>query len=131
MSASGTSAWTRRRWPGRRAARNRSAPKPPSATAELIGNRDVCLEHDITERDRYGRLLRYVWLPDGRLANEVLLREGLATVTTYPPDVKYVKSRYLPAQREAQAAGLGRARATSGPPRRLRYRFTGVSTDNG
>ena len=74
---------------------------------ELIGRGRVCLERDITERDRYGRLLRYVWNDEGTLINEVLLREGLARVTTYPPDVKYVESRYVPAQREAEAARRG------------------------
>jgi len=82
----------------------------PEATAlnkSLVQGQRVCLEKDITERDRYGRLLRYVWLADGRLVNEELLLAGLATVVTYPPDVKYVESRYLPAQRAAREAGRG------------------------
>lgn len=77
------------------------------ANREMVEDERVCLERDITERDRYGRLLRYVWLADGTLVNEELLRLGLAQVITYPPDVKYVESRYLPAQDEAQAAGRG------------------------
>ena len=82
-------------------------PEATSLNKSLVQGRRVCLEKDITERDRYGRLLRYVWLADGRLVNEELLLAGLATVVTYPPDVKYVESRYLPAQRAAREAGRG------------------------
>ena len=52
-------------------------------------------------------ILRYVWVQSGGgwvFVNLELLRKGLATVTTYPPDVKYVDSLYLPAQRATQAA---------------------------
>ncbi len=66
----------------------------------------VCLESDITNRDQYGRLLRYVWLPDGQLLNEALVAAGLAQVSTFPPDVRHLDDRYLPAQAAAQAAGL-------------------------
>jgi len=89
----------------------------------LLAGGTVCLERDVTERDRYGRLLRYVWLPDGTLVNEALLLAGLAVVTTYPPDVKYVESRFLPAQEAARNEGRGvwgeppptRAPAPAGP----------------
>lgn len=78
-----------------------------AANRTLVEGRRVCLESDITDRDRFGRLLRYIWLEDGTLVNEALLARGLAQVVTYPPDVKYVESRYLPAQRAAREAGLG------------------------
>ncbi|MCK9518875.1 MAG: thermonuclease family protein [Dehalococcoidia bacterium] len=77
------------------------------ANARMVEDARVCLERDVSETDRYGRLLRYVWLRDGTLVNEELLRLGLAQITTYPPDVKYVESRYLPAQDEAQASRRG------------------------
>lgn len=51
----------------------------------------VRLEFDMQPRDRYGRLLAYVWLPDGRMLNEVLLEEGYAMLLTVPPTVKYVE----------------------------------------
>ncbi len=51
----------------------------------------VKLEFDLQKRDRYGRLLAYVWLPDGRMLNEVILREGYASLLTIPPNVKYVE----------------------------------------
>ena len=56
--------------------------------------------------DRYGRLLAYVWLPEGSMFNEVLLKEGYAQVATFPPNVKYVE-RFEEAQREAREAGRG------------------------
>lgn len=41
-------------------------------------------------RDRYGRLLAYLWLADGTLFNELLLGEGYAQLLTIPPNnVKY------------------------------------------
>ncbi|MGE5596830.1 MAG: thermonuclease family protein [Hyphomicrobiales bacterium] len=78
-----------------------------AANKDLLRDGRVCLERDVSERDRYGRLLRYAWLADGRMAGEELVREGLARVATFPPDVKYIDSRLLPAQREAQQAGRG------------------------
>lgn len=75
--------------------------------SQLLQDGRVCLEKDITERDRFDRLLRYAWLEDGTFVNEALLLAGLARVVTYPPDVRYVESRYLPAQQQARDAGLG------------------------
>ncbi len=66
---------------------------------ELVQGKIVELEKDISERDRYGRLLRYVWLGD-TMINETLVREGYAQVSTFPPDVKY-EQVFLAAQREA------------------------------
>lgn len=54
---------------------------------ELVEGKEVRLERDISERDTYGRLLRFVYLEDGTFVNEVLVREGYAFVSTYPPDV--------------------------------------------
>ncbi|MFN3265126.1 MAG: thermonuclease family protein, partial [Aquificaceae bacterium] len=48
-----------------------------------------------------GRLLAYVWLSDGRMLNEVLVKEGYAMVYTIPPNVKY-QERFLQAQRYAR-----------------------------
>lgn len=72
---------------------------------KLINGRHVILEKDISETDKYGRLLRYIFLPieDGSLlfVNDYLIREGFAKVLTYPPDVKYTE-QFLEAQREAK-----------------------------
>lgn len=77
--------------------------------AALVADRDVILEKDISETDRYGRLLRYVWLQDGdiwTMANMELVRLGYAQVLTYPPDVKYA-SQFVEAERAARSSGLG------------------------
>jgi micrococcal nuclease len=56
---------------------------------------DLYLETDVSDRDRFGRLLRYVWLDFGGgevyLVNEALVRAGYAAFSTFPPDVKYVE----------------------------------------
>jgi micrococcal nuclease len=54
----------------------------------LLEGKRVHLEKDLSETDRYKRLLRYVWLGD-LLINEYLVKEGYAIASTYPPDVKY------------------------------------------
>ncbi|MGE0227625.1 MAG: thermonuclease family protein [Dehalococcoidia bacterium] len=66
----------------------------------------VFLERDVSETDAFGRLLRYVWLEDGRLFNELIVAEGYATLATYPPDVKYV-DRIRAAQQAAYEGGRG------------------------
>ncbi len=70
-----------------------------------VEGRVVRLERDVVERDRYGRVLAYVWV-DGRLVNEELLREGVAMLYTVPPNVRHVE-RLRRAQEEARAAGRG------------------------
>ncbi len=80
------------------------------ANRALVDGRDVVLERDVSETDRYDRLLRNVWVQDqhGRLVmvGLELVRTGFAQVSTYPPDVKYV-DRLRAAQDEARAAGVG------------------------
>ncbi len=67
----------------------------------LSAGKTVYLEFDVQKTDRYGRLLAYVWLEDGSMLNEVLVREGYATIYTIPPNVKY-QERLLEAQRYAR-----------------------------
>lgn len=66
----------------------------------------VYLETDVQLHDRYGRLLAYVYLPDGRMLNEVLVEEGYATVYTVPPNVKYAE-RLVELQRKAMMEKRG------------------------
>lgn len=85
-------------------------PEAADANAELVAGRQVVLEKDVSETDRFGRLLRYVWLHDDSgwlLVNLELVRLGFAQVATYPPDVKYIEPLFVPAQREAREAGIG------------------------
>lgn len=66
----------------------------------------VRLELDVQERDQYGRLLAYVYLPDGRMLNALLLEAGLAQLLTVPPNVRHV-DLFVRLQREAREAGRG------------------------
>ncbi len=55
----------------------------------MLDGRTVRLAGDVEPRDRYGRLLAYVWLPDGTFWNALLAAEGYAQLITIPPDVTY------------------------------------------
>lgn len=55
---------------------------------ELIEGKDVILESDVNDKDKYGRLLRYIFVNDSFI-NFVLVREGLAKIYTIKPNVKY------------------------------------------
>lgn len=72
---------------------------------ELVEGKEVVLEKDISDRDRYGRLLRYVRLRD-KLINLVLVQEGYARVFAYPPDVKY-GGEFIQAEKTARERNLG------------------------
>ena len=58
------------------------------------------------ERDRYGRALAYVWLPDGRFLNRLLVSKGYAQPLTIPPNVEYA-DRFRADARSARQAGRG------------------------
>ena len=77
----------------------------------LVGDRAVRLEPDVQTRDRYGRLLAYVWVqgPDGVevMVNAELVRLGYAAVLTVPPNVRHAELfRQLAAEARAQHRGL-------------------------
>jgi len=72
---------------------------------KLVEGKEILLEKDVSETDQYGRLLRYVWIDD-ILVNELLVREGYAQSSTYPPDVKY-QNKFIEAQRLAMAEKKG------------------------
>jgi micrococcal nuclease len=56
---------------------------------DLLENRKVILESDVDATDSNGYLLAYVYLPDGKMANEELLRMGFVKLRIVPPNVKY------------------------------------------
>ena len=60
-------------------------------TKNLLERKVVKLEFDVSPRDKYGRLLAYVYLENGEMLNKKLLKKGYAQVATYPPNVKYVE----------------------------------------
>ncbi len=55
------------------------------------------------KRDKYGRLLAYVYLEDGTFVDAWLVEHGFAQVMTVPPNVKY-QELFLELQREAREA---------------------------
>lgn len=74
--------------------------------AELVVGKTVQLEKDVSETDRYGRLLRYVWL-EGQMINSVLVSEGFAFARSYPPDIKHqAEFRVAEGQARDQQKGL-------------------------
>lgn len=84
------------------------------ARESLLG-RTVWLETDVELRDRYGRLLAYIWLEppanarrDARSAlfNALMVRDGFAQVYTFPPNVAYAEL-LVELQREARTAQRG------------------------
>lgn len=73
----------------------------------IVGKQNVQLEFDRQRRDRYGRLLAYVFTTDGRLAAEAILSAGLAHVLPLRPNLKYGE-RLLAVQRLAMESGAGK-----------------------
>lgn len=75
---------------------------------ELLNQKKVYLTADTSqsERDKYDRLLRYVWTEDGTNVNEFMLREGYAYEYTYDVPYKY-QQLFKEAQRSAQEKKAG------------------------
>lgn len=80
-------------------------PEASAFTKRLVSGKKVELEFDVQERDKYGRLLAYVYV-GGKSVQEVLLAEGLAKVSVYPPNVKYV-DKYRAIEKKAKEAKKG------------------------
>jgi len=74
------------------------------ANRKLVEGKEVRLEQDVSQTDKYGRLLRYVWVDD-ILVEAELVRLGLAQAHAYPPDTKY---QHHLEQMEAEAREAGR-----------------------
>ena len=94
-------------------------PEASAKNKELVQGKSVELEKDVSETDRFGRLLRYVYI-DGQMVNELLVAEGYAQSSTFPPDVKY-QDKFRSAQQKAMSEGKGlwtacAATATPAPP---------------
>jgi len=81
-------------------------PEASAANAALVKGKMVYLERDLSNTDRYGRLLRYVFLADGTFVNGELVRQGYAQAITYAPDVKY-QELLRALEREARDAERG------------------------
>lgn len=71
----------------------------------LVEGKEVRLEKDVSETDKFGRLLRYVYVGK-TFVNDLLVRLGYATAATFPPDVMH-QSKLLEAQKEARENNRG------------------------
>ncbi|MDB5169404.1 MAG: hypothetical protein JWO41_760 [Candidatus Saccharibacteria bacterium] len=82
-------------------------PAASAFTKNYIGTQKVRLELDpeSSNRDRYNRLLRYIYLPDGHLVNKVLVKQGYGFYYPYFPFTK--SDEFAAAQKQAQAGNKG------------------------
>lgn len=71
----------------------------------LVEGREVSLEKDVSETDKYGRLLRYVYV-EGMMVNQELVETGYANSSSYPPDIKY-QELFRNSERLAREQGRG------------------------
>ncbi|MFS8159479.1 MAG: thermonuclease family protein, partial [Candidatus Roizmanbacteria bacterium] len=71
----------------------------------LVEGKSVKLIKDISEVDKYKRLLRYVYV-DSIFVNDYLVKQGFAYASTFPPDVAN-QSLFRSSQKSAEAQNLG------------------------
>lgn len=80
------------------------------ANARLVEGKQVRLVKDVRERDRFDRLLRYVFV-DGVFVNAELVREGYARASAFPPDTAYATCfEALEAEARRERRGLFQSR---------------------
>lgn len=70
-------------------------------TKGLAHGKIVRLEFDVEKRDKYERLLAYVYLPDGKMLNAEIIKAGYGRIYTFPLNVKYV-DMFKKLQKEAK-----------------------------
>lgn len=86
-------------------------------TSKILKNEEIYLERDVSDRDKYERMLRYVWLEEPienptkedieeKTLNGILVKEGFAYSNYYKPDIKYQK-HLDKLEKYAQDKGLG------------------------
>jgi micrococcal nuclease len=80
-------------------------PEASAFNKSLVEGKVVELEKDVSETDRFGRLLRYVYV-GGTFVNAELIKQGYAQVNTFPPDVKYTEM-FRQLEQEARTARRG------------------------
>lgn len=98
------------------------------ALVGLLGEGSFGLERDVTDRDRFGRLLRYV-RAGGVLANQAMIEQGLALVTASGDDVAH-KATLQAAQAQARAESRGIWKPDAcGPPASTAVRIVEVEGD--
>jgi len=99
------------------------------ALAALLSDEVITMTTDVSDRDQYGRLLRYLWLDRGVFVNEIMVRGGFAQARDYPPDSLYAAD-IASAQESAQADAIGIwARDACGPATGVDLRVIEVLAD--
>ncbi len=78
-----------------------------SFTKKMCEHKRVRLEFDNQKKDRYGRLLAYVYLPDGQMLNELIIRSGYGFAYIKFPFKEEYRSRFIFAQEEAKKTAMG------------------------
>src|SRR4051794_31459072 len=87
------------------------AKRAAAANAALVAGRSVRLVGDVERRDRYGRLLAYVYRePDGAFVNAQLVREGYARTLEIAPNVAHAR-QFAQLAQTARRSGRGLWRA--------------------
>ena len=81
-------------------------PEASAKNKELVLGKRVYLESGSRDRDKYGRPLRYVWLGNGILVNELLINDGYARFDNNYGRLKY-SDKLARAQDEAKTRKLG------------------------
>jgi micrococcal nuclease len=83
------------------------AHRAAAANARLVSGERVRLMLDVEQRDRFGRLLAYVYRArDGAFVNAALVRGGYARTLTIPPNVRFA-ARFAALAAEARRASRG------------------------
>ncbi|MHC4277658.1 MAG: thermonuclease family protein [Planctomycetota bacterium] len=81
--------------------------KAKAYNEKLVLHKEVRLEFDVEERDKYGRLLAYVYTDgNGVLVNAALIKAGFATASSYPPNVKHDEF-FMTLENKARQKGRG------------------------
>jgi micrococcal nuclease len=75
------------------------------ANERLVKGNTVRLEFDLQARDKYGRMLAYVYV-DTLMVNLRLLKEGLANIYPHPPNLRHLQ-KFCAVQKEAREEHLG------------------------
>ncbi len=82
------------------------ADEATTALEDLLSGFELYMTVDASDRDRFDRLLRYLWLEDGTFINEELVAGGFAIARDFPPDTSY-SDRLAAAEDRAAANGSG------------------------
>ena len=73
---------------------------------ELVEGKEIKFYKDVSDRDKYGRWLGYVYLADGTFVNLALVKDGYAFAYPYPPDISK-SADFEKAQETARMGKLG------------------------